>query len=148
MKPTDLAASSLPNLRVTVGISGVDRQHLEFSKPFRIGRVEECEVRITDDLVSRTHAAVSFENGTWWIRDLNSTNGLYSGGQRFERAPINWTLTIGLGIEGPEVSFEVAPPPTPDTPLRFPARQSIQYQAEWPHLLRLDQMPEHRRTRE
>ena len=88
----------------------MDRQHHQFTKSFRIGRVEECEVCIKDDHVSRFHAEVSSENGTWYIRDLNSTNGLYSAGLRFERAAIIDSMTIRLGIEGPTVDFKVEQP--------------------------------------
>jgi membrane-bound lytic murein transglycosylase D len=116
MMVTKTGMSLPPVLQITTGPIGVDRKQFHFTKCFRIGRIEDCEVCIKDEHVSRSHAEVSFENDTWSIRDLNSTNGLYAGGQRFERAPINGTLTIRLGVEGPEVSFEVAPPPTPDEP--------------------------------
>jgi membrane-bound lytic murein transglycosylase D len=105
-----------PVLQVTTGPIGCDRKQFQFMKSFRIGRTEDCEVCVKDEHVSRNQAEVIFENGTWWIRDLNSSNGLYSGGQRFERAPISGTMTIRLGIEGPEVSFEVAQPPAQDEP--------------------------------
>jgi pSer/pThr/pTyr-binding forkhead associated (FHA) protein len=57
--------------------------------------------------VSRKHAEVSFQNGTWWFRDLQSANGSYSDGYRFDHLPLNGTTTIRLGILGPEVSFRV-----------------------------------------
>jgi hypothetical protein len=99
--------SSPPPLQVTVGTNGSDGKCFEFLKLFRIGRTEECEICVKDHHVSRMHAEVSFEEGAWWIRDLGSTNGLYSQGQRFERAPITGTMTVRLGIQGPEVRFKV-----------------------------------------
>jgi len=59
---------------------------------------------------------VSVEDGTWWVRDLGSTNGLYSLGQRFERASITERMTIRLGILGPEVSFKVERPERKEEP--------------------------------
>jgi hypothetical protein len=51
------------------------------------------------------------ENGKWWIRDLGSTNGLYSLGKRFESAAISNGMAIRLGILGPEVFFSIQEPP-------------------------------------
>jgi pSer/pThr/pTyr-binding forkhead associated (FHA) protein len=100
---------SPPALQVTVG-SGADCRHLEFTKSFRIGRSGECEVCVKDEHVSRIHAGVKIENGTWYIRDLNSANGLYCLGEHFESASIVGSTTIRLGIQGPEVSFKVVQP--------------------------------------
>ena len=99
---------SPPALQVTVG-SGVD-EHRQFTKLFRIGRAEECELCVKDEHVSRVHAEVNIENGAWCIRDLNSANGLYSLGERFQSASIVGSMTIRLGIQGPELSFKVVPP--------------------------------------
>jgi membrane-bound lytic murein transglycosylase D len=83
------------------------QQCVRFTAPFRIGRTNECEVCINDDYVSRVHAEVVFENGQWQIRDLNSSNGIFVDGQRVDSAPIPQALTVRLGIEGPELSFQV-----------------------------------------
>jgi len=101
---------STPSLEATVGV-GASRKQFQFTKGFHIGRGEECEVCIKDEHVSRCHAEVTFENGTWCICDLNSTNGLYSLGRRFARTTIVGRMTIRLGIEGPEVSLRVTEQP-------------------------------------
>jgi membrane-bound lytic murein transglycosylase D len=116
MKAPNLAKSSLPALHVTVGSHGPSARVLRFTTAFRIGRLEECEVCIKDDHVSRKHAEVSFQNGTWWFRDLQSANGSYSDGHRFDHLPLNGTTTIKLGILGPEVSFRVEQPSAQDEP--------------------------------
>jgi pSer/pThr/pTyr-binding forkhead associated (FHA) protein len=104
-------ALSPPRLRVRIGTTPGDQQDLHFGKSFRIGRVEECDVCIKDEYVSRAHAEVLFENGQWWVRDLHSSNGIYIEDQRVELAPVGQSLTMRLGIYGPVVSFEVEPPP-------------------------------------
>ena len=104
-------ALSPPRLRVRIGTTPGDQQDLYFGKSFRIGRVEECDVCIKDEYVSRAHAEVLFENGQWWVRDLHSSNGIYIEDQRVELAPVGQSLTMRLGIYGPVVSFEVEPPP-------------------------------------
>lgn len=113
--------------------------HFEFAEPFRIGRAEDCEVSIKNDYVSRVHAEVIFENGTWCIRDLNSSNGLYLHGRRVEQAVIAGPLTIRLGIEGPQIFFDPAtedlsrknpsdpklPSPSPPVAVRDPGSGTV-----------------------
>jgi len=110
----NLAKSSLPALHVTVGPHGPSPRVLRFTKAFTIGRLEQCEVCIKDDHVSRRHAEVTLQNGTWWFRDLQSANGSFSDGHRFDHLPLNGTTTIRLGIRGPEVSFKVEQPAPED----------------------------------
>ena len=108
---------SPPLLRVGVGTTPEDRQHFHFLKSFRIGRVEDCEVCIKNEYVSRAHAEVVFENGHWVVRDLNSSNGIFVDGQRVPAAAVDQSVTIRLGIAGPEVSLEVQQKPPAPTPL-------------------------------
>ncbi len=56
------------------------------SSPITIGRHPECDVFIDDASVSRRHAEVVFENGHYYISDLNSRNGTYLNGQLVPRA--------------------------------------------------------------
>jgi membrane-bound lytic murein transglycosylase D len=79
---------------------------LLFSRPFRIGRSDDCEVCVKNEYVSRIHAEVVLENGGFWIRDLDSSNGLYLDGGRVKQAPITQRLKIRLGVQGPELLFE------------------------------------------
>ena len=97
-------------LRVRFALPTGGQQEYCFRKSFRIGRMTECEVAIDDDVVSRAHAEVTFADGKWWIRDLGSSNGTYVGEQRIVQMPIWQTLTIRLGISGPEVVLEVEQP--------------------------------------
>lgn len=46
-----------------------------------IGRSDDNSVVLDDSFVSGTHAELTFENGAWWLQDLNSTNGTLSNGQ-------------------------------------------------------------------
>lgn len=99
-----------PVVRVSFGLDPSEPETLDFDKPFRIGRTEECDVRIRNEYVSRVHAEVIFENGQWWIQDLKSGNGLFVGDRRVGRASLEQSLTIGLGIAGPRLSFQVDKP--------------------------------------
>jgi diguanylate cyclase (GGDEF)-like protein len=56
------------------------------AQPHRIGRSNECEVWLSDDGVSRKHAAITYQNGVYVIEDTQSANGTFVGGQKVERA--------------------------------------------------------------
>ncbi|MEJ7609198.1 MAG: FHA domain-containing protein [Bryobacteraceae bacterium] len=94
-------------LRVTTGSTRTDKQERRFSDNFRIGRAEDCDLRVENEYVSRYQAEVVFENGTWLVRDLGSSNGIYFNGKRVLEAVVNQQLTFRLGIEGPEVHLQV-----------------------------------------
>src|ERR1700733_2088897 len=96
-----------PLLRVSIGTTPAIHHNFHFLKAFRIGRVEDCEVCIQNEYVSRAHAEVVFENGQWWVRDLNSSNGIFVDGQRVQLVPVGQATTFRLGIAGPVVSLEV-----------------------------------------
>lgn len=47
-----------------------------------IGRLPECDLRLTDALVSRMHARISVQDGRVVLEDLHSTNGVFVNGHR------------------------------------------------------------------
>jgi membrane-bound lytic murein transglycosylase D len=108
MAATKTQTLSPPILCVTVGATSGDRREFKFAKPFRIGRVADCDVCVPNEYVSRHHAEVTFENEAWWVVDLNSSNGIFVGDQRFKRVSVVQEITIRLGIQGPQVTLEIA----------------------------------------
>ncbi len=54
---------------------GRDKLLLTASREYRLGRNRECEVQLRDEKSSRSHARVFFEQGEWWVQDLDSANG-------------------------------------------------------------------------
>src|SRR5215469_4166347 len=105
-----IPASFPPTLRVSVESKCGEWQEFQFEKDFRIGRAPDCEVQVDDDIVSRNHAEVRYEKGIWWIWDLDSSNGIYSGKERFDRISVRNETTITLGVDGPKVTLGVLPP--------------------------------------
>jgi pSer/pThr/pTyr-binding forkhead associated (FHA) protein len=57
---------------------------LDRSRPVCIGRQPTCELPLRRDDVSRRHAELRFEGGSWTLQDLNSTNGTYLNGERID----------------------------------------------------------------
>ena len=68
-------------LKVTLGKSLGNSIHLHGSGPFSIGRHSRNDLRINDDEVSRWHAAITNDNGKWFITDLQSKNGVKVNGE-------------------------------------------------------------------
>src|SRR5438552_17366640 len=47
-----------------------------------VGRRDSCDVRLPFPNISGLHAELTFKNGYWYVRDLNSTNGVKVNGVR------------------------------------------------------------------
>jgi pSer/pThr/pTyr-binding forkhead associated (FHA) protein len=62
-----------------------------------LGRSRECEIQLADPNVSRRHAELRQEGATYWIVDLDSTNGIEVNGKRVKRAKLADGDTITLG---------------------------------------------------
>lgn len=66
----------------------------------------ECDVVFTNDrfpMVSRRHAAITFEADDWYLSDQNSTYGTFLNGQRVTRVRLEAGNVVQLGANGPSV---------------------------------------------
>ena len=80
---------------VTLTVAG--RTH-EITKPSVVlGRSREADLRVADVNVSRRHAELRQEGATYWIVDLQSTNGIEVNGTRETRAKLENGDRITLG---------------------------------------------------
>src|SRR5262249_33071504 len=52
---------------------------------YTLGRASTNRVVLKDDLCSREHAEISYSDGRWRLRDLNSLNGTRLNGQGLDR---------------------------------------------------------------
>ena len=62
-----------------------------------IGRSKECDIQLSDPNVSRRHAEVRQEGATYWLVDLDSTNGSEVNGKKLKRAKLEPGDTIVVG---------------------------------------------------
>lgn len=69
-----------------------------------IGRSPDCEIVLTDLLVSRRHAQVRQQGGAYQLVDLGSTNGTYHNGRRVNRARLQPGDRVSVGHV--ELSFD------------------------------------------
>lgn len=99
-----------PAIRISVEKGKAEETGYSFSGPFKIGRDEECEVRLSDSNVSRFHAEVRFAQGKWWLIDLKSTNGTYVDGESKDSIVLTGSTKVEFGRGGPVLSFAVQQP--------------------------------------
>lgn len=107
--------AATPEMKVRIETTPEGTREFRFTQSFRIGRVKECELFIDSKYVSRSHAEVVLEDGVWRIRDLNSSNGIFIDDVRIESAQISGVVSAKLGINGPEIRFEVEEKPLEKT---------------------------------
>jgi Protein of unknown function (DUF3662)/FHA domain len=68
-----------------------------------LGRSRECDIQIEDANVSRRHAELRQEGTSYWIVDLDSTNGVEVNGRRVKRSKLDPGDTFTVGST--EVTF-------------------------------------------
>ena len=81
--------------------TGDDGEPQRFTDTFRIGRGEDCDVRVNADGGSRAHCVVSRTDGSWKVQDTKSTNGTWLDDIRVETAPLQNSNALRLGRKGP-----------------------------------------------
>lgn len=48
---------------------------------FLVGRDSAAQISLRDEEISRRHCQIEFKDSSWWIRDLESTNGIQINGE-------------------------------------------------------------------
>src|SRR5687767_6193833 len=95
------------------------------SDPVYIGRGVDCAVRTDDAMVSRKHSVVLFQDGRYFIEDLDSSNGTHVNDVRVKRQVLNhndvvrcgslwlrYVEDVPRGGPGPTSAFRSAAAPT------------------------------------
>jgi len=81
-------------------------------QPYTLGRDEENDIVVSDETVSRKHARIEFENGSFIIEDLKSTSGIYVNKKKIgQECKLNFGDDILVGsteiaIEGDKTEDE------------------------------------------
>lgn len=83
MGVSSLALTAFPAAVLTViNPSGQRSRSIISQSPFHIGRQSDNQLALRDNRVSRVHARIVFENGEYYLEDMNSRHGLYVNGDR------------------------------------------------------------------
>lgn len=75
------------------------------SAPIIIGRSPSCTLVLDDTYASSRHARLYLHDGSWYIEDMNSTNGTFIDGERMV-APQK--LAIGLQVRIGQTIMELS----------------------------------------
>ncbi len=86
-------------VRFTVYQPGIAPQQLAIpAETISLGRASDCTIPIKDRFLSRRHAEIVFDHGTWYVRDCGSVNGtLLNGVKIAEPVPLRAGDRIALG---------------------------------------------------
>lgn len=66
-------------------------------QPVYIGRAVDCAIRTDDAMVSRKHSMVTFQDGRYWIEDLDSSNGTHVNDVRVKRQALAHNDVVRCG---------------------------------------------------
>ena len=96
---------SLPPIRIVIEQADAEAIDLVFTRPFRIGRDVDSDIKVQNSHVSRNHVEVDYKDHCWWVHDLDSTNGIYLNGKKVKHAPVMDGDALNLGKDGPRAVF-------------------------------------------
>lgn len=88
-RPAALEIQNPSGLRTRIAIQPI---------PFRIGRAPENQLVLRDNRASRAHAAITAEDGNYYIEDTGSRSGVYLNGKPVERARLRHGDRIDFGL--------------------------------------------------
>jgi len=72
--------------------------HLFGTESAILGRGDEADLQLSDHKVSRNHCRIGYEQGGYWLRDLNSSNGTHIGRRAIQgkvKLPDRCTFHVG-----------------------------------------------------
>ncbi len=80
--------------------NGEKSQYPIFLPKTTVGRNPRCTIAfLGEKSISSQHCLIFYENGKFFIRDLNSTNGVYLNGKKVEESELKDGDIIKLGLK-------------------------------------------------
>jgi hypothetical protein len=110
-------------------------EEFDITGPFRIGRDEDCEIKVENSLASRIHASIWVDHGQLLVRDERSRNGTYVNGRRLppgaahrlydgDRVQIVGATYIAI-TPAPDMEPPKTAPPTPAFAAQNPRQSAM-----------------------
>lgn len=97
-QPTEAASPVELGVQREVAVLTWDGQRHEVAKRrVVIGRSRDADIRLDDPNASRRHAEIQQEGATWWLVDLDSTNGVEVNGRRVKRLKLEDGAQFTIG---------------------------------------------------
>ena len=113
------------------GLRAGSRYRLVETEPNLLGRDWDCRIVLNDPQCSRVHAEITHEDGLWWIRDNNSSNGTHVNGQRADSAQLIEGTEIRIGGSAFTFSANAGETPAPDPGSTQTTNQTIVLEEEF-----------------
>ena len=79
-------------------------QRFDLHDETEIGREPRCEVLLEDPFVSRSHARIRYEDGSFFLYDIGSSSGTYVNERKIQRMMLYDGMIIRVG--GSELEFK------------------------------------------
>lgn len=79
---SDTAVASLKPTKSKVAVTSPMKKRYSIYDGALIGRGKSCDIVIREDYISAKHARIWFEDGEWYLEDMDSRNGTAVNGQR------------------------------------------------------------------
>jgi pSer/pThr/pTyr-binding forkhead associated (FHA) protein len=97
-QPTEAAsAEELGVGREVVALEVAGQSHPVEKRRVVLGRSRECDIQVNDPNISRRHAEIRQDGATYWLVDLDSTNGIEVNGRRQKRVKLENGTRATLG---------------------------------------------------
>jgi hypothetical protein len=97
-QPTEAVSAEELGLGREVLSVDVDGRRIPIEKRRAVvGRSRDCDVQLADPNVSRRHAEIRQEGATYWLVDLDSTNGIEVAGRRQKRVKLEEGTRVTIG---------------------------------------------------
>ena len=94
----------MPRLVLEVQFAPVEPRRVELDgEHFVLGRDKASDIRVVDEIVSRSHLLLAYVDRRWLVQDLQSVNGVFLGDQRIRTAEFRAGDVIGVGEKGPRL---------------------------------------------
>jgi adenylate cyclase len=74
-----------------------------------VGRRESCDIPLPFPNISGVHCELTFKDGYWSIKDLNSTNGVKVNGLRVQARPLKPGDEIGIAKRRFTIQYALSP---------------------------------------
>jgi FHA domain-containing protein len=102
--PTEAVPAEELGVEREIAVLSWDGERREIAEQRAVlGRSRDCDIQLADPNISRRHAELRQEGSTYWIVDLDSTNGIEVNGRRVKRAKLSDGDTFTIGAT--EVTF-------------------------------------------
>jgi hypothetical protein len=116
VRPSSISTStkSAPSHPIQVGLRSLEVGTPDFEfvltgSRVLIGRADAVDIRIESRCVSRYHCEIGSINGTLWVRDLGSANGVVVNGLRETQAHLMPGDRLTIGESGFRVEYDQHP---------------------------------------